>query len=187
MRVAKNLLESVALLEPARSCARVVRLARKRFTWACGRRFGRLDRRLIDQYMQGAMPHKLHLGAGNHLLQGWLNSDLYPNSKRSIHLDVSRPFPLPDDKFEYAFSEHMIEHLSYRDGEHMLRECYRVLVPGGIVRISTPDLKILLDLYTDCSSPLDKRYLDWHLDWINRAGTRRMRRCEVRYSSSITS
>ena len=49
----------------------------------------------------------------------------------------------------------------------MLQQCYRVLEPGGIVRISTPDLKVVLDLYSDCSTPIAKRYLNWHLNWIN--------------------
>lgn len=163
-----RLLDSAALLEPARSCARAGRLARKRFRWAWRRRFGRLDRQLIEQYVETSMSRRLHLGAGNHELTDWLNSDLYPDSKSSIHLDVTCRFPLPDRSFQYIFSEHMIEHLSYREGEAMLRECFRVLEPGGVVRISTPDLTVLLNLFQDCSSPTSKRYMDWHLDWINR-------------------
>jgi predicted SAM-dependent methyltransferase len=41
----------------------------------------------------------------------------------------------------------MIEHIPYRAGCSMLRECFRVLKSNGTIRISTPDLRFLIDLY----------------------------------------
>ncbi len=55
----------------------------------------------------------------------------------------------------------MIEHIDYKSGSLMLNECFRVLKPGGRIRIATPDLEVLLGLYGNEKTPLQQRYLDW--------------------------
>jgi predicted SAM-dependent methyltransferase len=118
------------------------------------------------RYIASHPIRKLHLGCGNRLIPGWLNSDayvpLFPLTKplAMIELDATKRFPLPDDTFDYAFSEHMIEHIPYRDGQTMLRECLRVLKPGGMIRIATPDFRFLLRLYDDHSDVVT-RYIQW--------------------------
>jgi predicted SAM-dependent methyltransferase len=81
---------------------------------------------------------RLNLGCGPDWREGWLNADL--GLTGDIHLDASRRFPFPDGFFTMIFSEHMIEHLPERAAEVCLRECHRVLQPGGVLRVSTPDL-----------------------------------------------
>jgi general secretion pathway protein G len=61
-------------------------------------------------------------------------------------LDATRPFPLPDAAFDYVYSEHQIEHVPLEAGERMLAECHRVLRPGGVVRLATPDLQAIARL-----------------------------------------
>jgi predicted SAM-dependent methyltransferase len=41
----------------------------------------------------------------------------------------------------------MIEHLSRNDGDRFLRECFRVLEPRGVIRLSTPDAERFLRSY----------------------------------------
>jgi predicted SAM-dependent methyltransferase len=109
---------------------------------------GRLARASkIKEYMANHPVRKLHIGAGGNKLTGWLNTDLNLISSESIFLDASKPFPFPDETFEYIFSEHLIEHLAYEDGVQMLQECHRVLKKGGKCRVATPDLESLLGLY----------------------------------------
>lgn len=81
---------------------------------------------------------RLNLGCGPDWREGWLNADL--GLTGDIHLDASRRFPFPDDFFTMIFSEHMLEHLSEAAAAVCLRECHRVLQPGGVLRLSTPDL-----------------------------------------------
>ncbi len=57
--------------------------------------------------------------------------------------------PLPDGSIHYIFGEHVIEHLNYDDGLLMLRECYRVLAPGGKIRLSTPNLMKYIQLFQE--------------------------------------
>ena len=64
-------------------------------------------------------------------------------------IDITKKFPFVSSTFDYVFSEHMIEHIKYQDGLKMLNESFRVLKPSGKIRISTPDLQFLLDLYLD--------------------------------------
>jgi predicted SAM-dependent methyltransferase len=116
---------------------------------------------IAQQYLRSAGVKKLHLGCGRNVLEGWLNSDFYPTQAHVMHLDATEAFPLPPDSFDYIFSEHMIEHLKYGDGFAMLKESYRILKPGGRVRISTPDLKFLIDLYSEPKTPLQTEYIKW--------------------------
>ncbi|MDX1948562.1 MAG: methyltransferase domain-containing protein [Pirellulaceae bacterium] len=120
-----------------------------------------MDRSLTRTYLRGPDPKLLHLGCGGNRLTGWLNSDLYPNSRSVLHLDATRQFPLPADQFDAVFSEHMIEHIPRAAGARMLAECQRVLKPGGRIRISTPDLAFLIDLYRPDKSDLQRRYIAW--------------------------
>ncbi len=128
------------------------------------RRFGLVDRRIIAAHAKPGALRKLHIGCGRNVLEGWLNSDLYPRAKTILHLDATRPFPLEDDWLDYIFSEHMIEHVPYSEGVYMLGECHRVLRDGGSVRISTPNLEFLLGLYGGERSQQENEYIQWMTD-----------------------
>jgi len=106
-----------------------------------------LRKTVTRRYFSSHPVRKLQLGAHRNSLPGWLNTDLYPQTWDSITLDATCDFPFPDASFDYIFSEHQLEHISYADGHAMLSECYRVLKPGGKLRIAVPSLQNLLDLF----------------------------------------
>jgi predicted SAM-dependent methyltransferase len=116
---------------------------------------------LIQGYLSAPGLKKLHLGCGKNALPGWLNTDLEPVAPGIVRVDLTQTLPFPDATFDYVFSEHVIEHLSYAHGQVMLRECYRVLKPGGRLRISTPDLAFLVALYSPQKTELQRRYIKW--------------------------
>ena len=58
----------------------------------------------------------------------------------------------------------MIEHISYKDGKNMIRECFRVLKNNGYIRISTPDINFLFELLND-RSKINERYLKFFFDF----------------------
>lgn len=110
-------------------------------------------RRVIDEYLACAEEPALHLGAGPKRINGWLNTDLIAGD---AYLDIERPLPFADRTLAYAFGEHVIGALSETGGMSLLRELHRVLRPGGVVRIATPDLEKLIAIYQD-RSPAVKR------------------------------
>jgi len=115
----------------------------------------------ISDYLRNHAVRKLQLGAGiAPAVSDWLNTDIEPQAGEA-YLDATKPFPIPDGALSYIFSEHLIEHLSYRDGLTMLRECNRTLKPGGKVRIATPNLLKLVQLFNDAKN-------DEMRDYINR-------------------
>lgn len=121
------------------------------------------DQEIVRRYFAEATTPKLHIGCGKHILAGWLNTDSYLQdpSLPVYLLDASKRFPFADGSFAYVFTEHMIEHVSYAAGRHMLSECLRILEPGGVLRLSTPDLDFLLDLRRPDKSPLQRAYIRW--------------------------
>ena len=115
----------------------------------------------LKSYCDSHSVKRLHLGAGTNSLPGWFTTDLFPESRDVFRLDATRPLPIKDNSFDFIFCEHMIEHISWIDALGMLKECNRILRPGGIIRISTPDLAVLLHLYPTPADRLAGHYVDW--------------------------
>ena len=110
-------------------------------------------KRLV-RYMRSFLParirlkefSRLHLACGNRILQGWANIDVI-GLHTVIKHDLTRPFPISEGSIEYIFCEHFIEHVTREDAKKILYQCCRVLRPGGVLRITTPDLRYLVDAY----------------------------------------
>jgi len=113
---------------------------------------------LARRTLRGA--YRLHLGCGGNALEGWSNIDL-GGGKSVIHLNLAKPLPVASDSVQFVFSEHFLEHLTLSQGRRFVAECYRVLAPGGILRISTPNLEAMLQAYADKSITL-MSYRGWN-------------------------
>ena len=117
--------------------------------------------RKIRSYLHSNQLKKLQLGTSNSPMVGWLNTDVLPTSRKVAYLDATRRFPFNNDVFDYVYSEHVIEHIEHERAVFMLRECFRVLKPGGKIRISTPDLKVYTGLHSKEKTASQKFYIDW--------------------------
>ena len=82
----------------------------------------------------------LNLGAGFHQRDGWTPIDLMVDPPTGIRWDVRWGLPLEAGSVRRIHCEHFFEHLRFPD-EVMpaLTECFRVLEPGGALRIIVPD------------------------------------------------
>lgn len=121
-------------------------------------------REIAERYLREHDVRRLNIGAGPAPLAGWLNTDLAPAASGVAFLDATKPFPFADATFDYVFSEHMIEHLPWQDGLFVLRESWRVLKPGGTVRIATPDLEVFLRLRGQEADERARHYVRWVTD-----------------------
>jgi predicted SAM-dependent methyltransferase len=113
----------------------------------------------IRDYLKSHTVRKLQIGAGANDPEGWLNSDIEPSSKE-IYLDATGRYPFPDGSFQYVLSEHVIEHVPWEGGVAMLRECHRVLAPGGKVRTVTPNLTKFVQLVGGATGAVDRQFID---------------------------
>jgi predicted SAM-dependent methyltransferase len=124
----------------------------------------------LRKYLASTAEPALQIGSGVTRLPGWVNSDLVSGD---FHLDLSRPFPLPEASFKYAFGEHVIEHISERQGLRLLAELYRILRPGGV----TPDLQKIIAIYQDQNPAVTREAYARFLDTMT--GRRHDRGCQI--------
>lgn len=87
--------------------------------------------------------HLLHVGAGNLYEEGFVNADLRsewkgkPN-RLDVQMDMGKPWPFESGSFDGIVGMHVYQQLHWRELVVALRESYRVLKPGGVLRIGGP-------------------------------------------------
>lgn len=103
---------------------------------------------------------RLNIGCGDVYFDGWVNIDR-DSPKADLKMDIRAALPYEDNGVDFIYNEHLIEHLTVQEGVAVLSEFYRVLKPGGVLRIATPDLDYLVFKY----------FFFWkRQDWIKRFG-----------------
>ena len=83
---------------------------------------------------------RLNWGCGSWTPEGWINSDIKERPGIDLVADIANGLPIETDSIDYAVSIHSISEIPYRSLVPTLAELRRVLRPGGILRISLPDL-----------------------------------------------
>jgi len=113
-----------------------------------------VSRRRARERSTGA-PLRLHLGSGGNNLDGWVNLDLV-GAQADVCWDLRRPLPFPERSAEAAFLEHVLEHMTVGEGMAVLRHAFRVLVPGGVIRVGVPDAGLYARSYAVGDGTLDE-------------------------------
>ena len=122
-------------------------------------------KKAVFEYLAKNGLHKLQLGSQRNALTGWLNTDRYADKINNVFfLDVTKNFNIPNESFDYVYCEELIEHINYKEGMSMLSECFRILKPGGKIRIGTPDLKSFIGMYQSNQNQIQKDYMRWIVD-----------------------
>jgi len=116
---------------------------------------------------------KLNLGCGPNGIEGWINYDWgvlpllskmrwlrnlllriswLPESynvdwPRLELVDLRKGLPRVDASVDFIYCSHVLEHLEEWEAVELLRECRRVLRPGGVLRLVVPDLLKMVKNY----------------------------------------
>lgn len=85
---------------------------------------------------------------------GFLNIEQYRFMKFACtnkieYGDVVKGLPLADSSVEVIYSSHMLEHFDQNMANIFLREVYRILQPGGIIRLAVPDINKIVAKYIE--------------------------------------
>jgi len=102
---------------------------------------------------------KLNLGIQNWKKAGWETLDHHKRVSIFSLRYQAWDMPYPDNYFEQVFTSHMVEHIPSRKIEQTIVEINRVMKPGGILRILTPDLRKLATAYVNNDSQTMQKYV----------------------------
>ena len=91
----------------------------------------------------------LNLGCGRRYHSAWTNLDLESNDPEVVSHDVTKGIPFEASSFDAVYHSHVLEHLNPEEGKQLIQECYRVLSPGGVLRVVVPDLERIARLYLE--------------------------------------
>lgn len=111
----------------------------------------------------------LNVGCGDKFHQAWTNIDMGSNSPHVRVHNLLQGFPYGDNQFDALYHSQVLEHFPKEKAGAFLRECFRVLKPGGIVRVVVPDLEdiareYLRHLNDNISHPNEVSIANY--DWI---------------------
>jgi SAM-dependent methyltransferase len=111
------------------------------------------NRRLRRYWTRDFTSGKVALGEKNRYVFSvfpldWIRVDI---EGADYDLDLEKGFALPfaDGSQRAVYTAHLVEHLDDSSFGHLLRECCRILAPGGAIRIETPDAERLVRAYRD--------------------------------------
>lgn len=112
----------------------------------------------------------LNLGCGDKYHKDWVNVDMNPQSKDIISANLLKGIPFPDNTFDVVYHSQVLEHFPQERALFFMRECFRVLKQGGIIRVVVPDLENIVDEYKKnlniCLETNSNKVSEANYDWI---------------------
>lgn len=113
---------------------------------------------------------KAHYGCADHLFEdGWVNIDLNPRDSTKLYMsaDLVSRHPFPSDHFCFSFAEDFLEHFTQDESIIFLAEAFRCLKMGGVLRLSFPGLRGVLQRhyrssdYDGASIGMEEAFTRW--------------------------
>jgi len=92
-------------------------------------------------------PVYVNLGCGNRFHPEWINFDFSTHHPAVKQVNLREGIPLPDNHADVVYHSHVLEHFLQNEASKFIAECFRVLKPGGILRVAVPNLEVIAKLY----------------------------------------
>ena len=106
------------------------------------------SRRRLLASLRRNRDHLVNVACGPHVLEGFVNVDLFRADGAVVKWDCRRNLPFADASVAGIRVEHFVEHLEVREElTEFLSDCYRVLQPQGVLRVIVPDAERYLRAY----------------------------------------
>ena len=114
--------------------------------------------------MSHPRPRKVNLACGDVYLDSndWLNLDFVVSGPGVKRVNLLERLPVGDMEADLVYSSHFIEHVPRGRVRAFLSECHRILAPGGVLRLVTPDLENLCRTYLhhrDCGEHSEANFV----------------------------
>lgn len=103
----------------------------------------------------------LNVGCGANLFEHFINLDFDWLPGLDLCWDITKSIPLASNSLSGIFTEHTLEHFEWQDvAQKVLPELFRILKPGGVIRISVPDAEMAIEGYMRAKHEglVDKRF-----------------------------
>jgi predicted SAM-dependent methyltransferase len=90
---------------------------------------------------------KLHLGCGKIYIPGFIHIDLADYPHIDYKRDISDLPMFEDNSVDLIYCCHALEYFDRQEAQNVLKEWYRVLKKGKILRIAVPDFEAIVKVY----------------------------------------
>ncbi len=106
------------------------------------------DRR-VRQSKAIVRPKRLHLGCGDRFIPDFFHIDIEPHSHVDHVGSVERLDFIESDSVDLIYASHVLEHFGRYKVFDVVSEWYRVLAPGGVLRVAVPDFRVAAQYYLE--------------------------------------
>jgi ubiquinone/menaquinone biosynthesis C-methylase UbiE len=107
---------------------------------------------------------KVNLGSGPARKEnGVVNVDVYPFAGVDIVHDIEKDLPFESNSIDSIYSSHSLEHCSHYKVDDILKECHRILKPGGSLRLIVPDVIDAMKRFLEVE---DSERWGWRAEYI---------------------
>jgi predicted SAM-dependent methyltransferase len=89
----------------------------------------------------------INVGCGEKYIEGMINLDGNIFCKKDIWLDATLGLPFSENSIQGIYASHMIEHFNIRNVKKIFYGFYKVLKPGGAIRLVVPSLEYAINAY----------------------------------------
>ena len=106
---------------------------------------------------------RLNLGCSTYYIPGFTNIDQFEKFHPDLVADV-RNLPYGPDTVDEIYAGHLLEHLTWDEGQAALKHWWTVLKKGGVIRITVPNFDLLAKRYLAAPTAAAMRFMnDWYI------------------------